>query len=58
MIKLMRRFNRVQNVEGTAVINPSVFGKSHIAAHLHIPAGAGGGSKVCDSAKVNLKRLS
>jgi DNA polymerase alpha subunit B len=56
--RLTRRTSMMQNVEGTAVINPSVFGKSHIMAQLDIRADAGGNNKICDSVKVNLKRLS
>lgn len=48
----------MQNVEGTVVINPSVFSKSRILAHLDIPEGAGGDYKICDSVIVDLKRLS
>ncbi|KAF8584710.1 DNA polymerase alpha, subunit B [Ramaria rubella] len=52
---ILKQFSK--NVEGILVINPSVFGKSRTVAQLHIPAGAGGNNKVCDSSTVDLKRL-
>ncbi|KAF8477895.1 DNA polymerase alpha/epsilon subunit B-domain-containing protein [Gautieria morchelliformis] len=53
---ILRQFSK--NVEGTLVINPSVFAKSRVVARLHIPAGAGSEGKICDSTKVDLTRLS